>query len=141
VIGRCRVLAALGLGALMSTACIGVGPLDPSALEVQITPPNLLLTAIGAQTQLAFTIGDGVTPPDVAWRSSAPSVATVDSEGTVTAVGDGTATITAESQGMSASTTVTVAATILNVIQVTAQQTDTNTGNNVSTVIITVTVD
>jgi uncharacterized protein YjdB len=125
----------------MSTACVGVGPLDPPAVEVQISPPDLVLTAIGAQTQLEFTIGDGVTPPDTAWRSSAPSVATVDADGTVTAVGDGTATITAESQGMSASTTVTVAATILNVIQVQSQQTDTNTANNVSTVIVTVTAN
>ena len=125
----------------MSTACVGVGPLDPNGVEVQINPTGPVLSAIGAEAQLEFTIGDGVTPPDVVWRSNLPSVVTVDADGTVTAVSDGLATITAESQGMSASTTVTVSATIQNVIQVQSQQTDTNMANNVSTVIVTVTAN
>jgi hypothetical protein len=136
-----RSLSVLGLGGLVSTACFGVGPLDPTAVEVQISPIDVVLTAIGAERQLEVTFGDGLTPADVVWRSNATSVATVDSDGTVVAVGDGIATITAQSGGMSASTTVTVAARILNVIQVQSQQTDTNTANNVTSVTVTVTVD
>ena len=135
------LLGLSGLGGLISTACVGVGPLDPTAVEVQISPIDVVLTAIGAERQLEVTFGDGLTPADVVWRSNATSVATVDSDGTVVAVGDGIATITAQSGGMSASTTVTVAARILNVIQVQSQQTDTNTANNVTSVTVTVTVD
>ena len=129
------------LSALASTACVGVGPLDPDGLEVQITPENVVLTAIGAQHQLEFTIGDGVTPPDIVWQSSAPTIVAVDSNGTLTALNEGSSRISASSQGMEATTTVTVAARITNVIQVQSEQTDPNSANNTSTVIVTVTAD
>ena len=135
---RGSILAALSLGGLISMACFGVGPLDPAELEVTITPPDFVLTAIGAQRRVEFSLGDGLTPSNLVWRSSAPNVATVDSDGMVTAVGDGTATITAQAEGASASTTVTVAATILNVVRVRAQQADPNMANNVSSVSVTV---
>jgi uncharacterized protein YjdB len=141
VIRKLTIAASLALGGLTSVGCVGVGPLDPGGVEVQISPSSLLLTAIGARTRLEFTLGDGVPAANVVWRSSAPSVATVDSNGTVTAVADGTTTITAETGGMSASTTVTVSATIVNVVQVHAQQGETNTANNVSTVSVTVTAN
>ena len=61
--------------------------------------------------QLTATINPAsVTGKTVAWESSAPTVATVDNTGKITAVGVGTATITATVDGKSATCTVTVKA-------------------------------
>lgn len=51
-----------------------------------------------------------MVPPNLTWRSSNTSVATVDNSGMVRGIGVGNATITATSSGMSASVLVVVTA-------------------------------
>jgi Bacterial Ig-like domain (group 2) len=79
---------------------------------VMVTPSTPTITGLGTTQQLTATGYAGGTPvPGVAfsWSSSNPAVATVSATGLVTAVGAGTATITATAPGgASAGTLVTV---------------------------------
>lgn len=106
---RPRVLA-IALAAVLS-ACDSTSP--PQVATVTIVIPALALSAIGATTQgvaVATTSSGGVV--DVAsfvWRSANAAVATVSPTGLVTAVGNGTTTISAEASGISGSASVTVA--------------------------------
>ena len=136
------VLAAAALAVALG-ACTGVGPLAPGGAQLSVTTDTSLLEAIGAQTQLAVELPDGLEPSGLqaTWRSSSPSVASVDASGLVTAVGQGSATITAEVGGMSASTVITVDAQIVSVARVRADQTDGNPANDTASVTITVHVD
>jgi hypothetical protein len=126
--------------ATAGSACTGVGPLAPDGIELRVRAETSLLEAIGSRTQLELEFPDGLTTVglETVWRSSSPSVASVDANGMVTALGQGVATITAEAGGLSASTTITVDADILGVASVRSDQTDTNSGNNSATVRITV---
>ena len=126
--------------ALTLSACTGVGPLAPAGGELSVRTDTSLLEAIGARTQLELELPDGLEPSglETAWRSNAPSVASVDANGMVTAVGQGVATITAETGGMSASTVITVDAQIISVARVSSDQTDTNPANDTASVTITV---
>ena len=79
---------------------------------VTVSPAMAELTILGATVQLAAEVRDqnagvmaGVT---VTWRSSDPSVATTDTSGLVTGVGEGDATITARAGSASGSAVVTV---------------------------------
>jgi hypothetical protein len=132
------------LGAcLVLGACTGVGPLAPGGAQFSVTADSSLLEAIGAQTQLEIELPDGLEPAGLQaiWRSSAPSVASVDANGLVTAVGQGAATITAETGGMSASTVITVNAQIVGVARVRSDRTDSNPANDTASVTITVHAD
>lgn len=129
----------MALGLTLS-ACTGVGPLAPGVGELSVRTDTSLLEAIGARTQLELELPDGLEPAglETVWRSNAPSVASVDANGMVTAVGQGVATITAETAGMSASTVITVDAQIVSVARVSSDQTDTNPANDTASVTITV---
>jgi hypothetical protein len=136
-----KITAIIAIGTWLAAACKGVGPFEPDDVEMFLTADDPVLTAIGATTTFRVRFGDGVVPAtsgSIVWRSSAPSVATVDRNGIVTAVSDGVATITAEWGGLSASTTTTVAATIGNVARARSDQSDSNPGNDIATVTITV---
>ncbi len=94
---------------------------------ITITPPNTSI-ATGISVQLIATgdFSDGTTQnltAFVTWVSSAPSLATVSnapgSQGLVTGIGVGSATITATLGGVSGATTVTVTAAVLTSIAVT----------------------
>ena len=80
--------------------------------SINVNPTSLSLTAIGASGELTATVTDsnGDTIPDasVTWSTSDESVATVSSSGMVTAVSNGTATITARHESLEASASVTV---------------------------------
>ncbi len=68
--------------------------------------------AAGDMVTLAATVSPGdATYPHVTWASSDESIATVDSAGKITAVGFGSATITAEADGKFDTCTVTVVKT------------------------------
>jgi hypothetical protein len=129
--------------ALALSACSGVGPLGPGGVELSVRTDTSLLEVIGARTQLELELPDGLEPSglEAVWSSNAPSVASVDANGMVTAVGQGVATITVEAGGMSASTVITVDAQIVNVARVTSDQTDTNPANDTASVTITVHAD
>jgi len=79
--------------------------------------------AVEAQEQLTVTVlPEGATDKTVTWTSSDPSVATVDENGLVTAVGNGTATITAatnDGTNLTATCEVTVDASISNYLTMT----------------------
>ncbi|MDD5720751.1 MAG: Ig-like domain-containing protein, partial [Candidatus Krumholzibacteria bacterium] len=83
---------------------------------VAVTAPAATLAYAGATTRASATVEDQhgrpMTGKLVTWSSSNPSVARVDANGNVTAVGDGAAEITATSDGVRGSTRVTVARTV-----------------------------
>ena len=135
------MVALLAVATTLSAACTGVGPLGVGGVELSVTADTSLLETIGSQTQLALHFPDGMDmtgDETVVWQSSAPSIATVDGNGKVTAVNQGLATITAQTLGLSASTTITVDARIVSIATVRSQQTDSNSGNNTASVTITV---
>ena len=88
-------------------------PPAPTTTRVDVTPTSASLVT-GRTQQLTATARDasGAVRPDrvFTWSSSAPAVATVDASGLVTAVGPGSATITARADGVSGSASITVTA-------------------------------
>ncbi|TNF65769.1 Ig domain-containing protein [Streptococcus salivarius] len=70
---------------------------EPVAPTTVTVTPGTASVAVGATTQLAVTVAPTGAPQAVIWTSSAPSIAAVDSDGTVTGVAAGSATITARS--------------------------------------------
>ena len=90
-----------------------------TAGNVAVAPATASLSALGATQQFSANARDAGNSPianaPFTWTSSAPSVASVSPSGLVTAVGNGTARITATSAGKTATSTVTVAQTTSNV--------------------------
>ncbi len=87
--------------------------LTPSAVQILVTDT---ITA-SDNTQLLLTatsLGFPVATPHAEWSTSTPSVALVDSNGRVQAIGLGVATITARVNGEKATTVVTVAKRVVN---------------------------
>jgi uncharacterized protein YjdB len=86
----------------------------PTVASVSVTPSTASLS-VGQTVQASATIIDasGTTLTGVAptWTSSAPSVASVAANGLITAIGAGTASITASSGGKSAAAAITVQGT------------------------------
>lgn len=137
---RGGLAAILAAGSIAGAACTGVGPLGPNGIEFRVTTDNPVLETIGEQTQLDLELPDGMTTTglETVWRSSAPSIASVDANGMVTAVGHGVATITADAGALSASTTITVDAAVVSVARVQSDQTDSNAANDAASVTITI---
>lgn len=78
-------------------------------LTLSLDKTELTLTQTEEQQKLTATVSD--PEEKVTWLSSDPFVATVTRDGTVTAIANGTATITASARGKTASCTVKVALT------------------------------
>ncbi len=101
-----------GQGLPVLSGCAGQG----TAVRVYIPITGITLSQKvleideGKTAQLSATVSPGDTTEDatVTWSSDNEAVATVDQAGTVTAVGGGTANITATAGGFSQSCTVTV---------------------------------
>jgi uncharacterized protein YjdB len=93
-----------------STDLTVTAPTPPLA-SVTVEPAELQL-APGRMGRFAATLrdfdGNPFTGPTITWTTDAPAVANVDAGGVVTANGQGTATVTATVQGLSATATVTV---------------------------------
>ncbi|MYF78481.1 MAG: Ig-like domain-containing protein, partial [Chloroflexi bacterium] len=87
-------------------------PPTPVPTRTDVTPSSATLNAIGQTLQLAVQVFDQnnavMNGASVVWSSSDASVATVSGQGLVTAVSNGSATITAHSGTVSASVPVTV---------------------------------
>jgi uncharacterized protein YjdB len=87
--------------------------------SITVTPVNPVISLQGKQQFVATgTSNDGTTEDlttQATWSSSNPSVATVSRSGLATAVGVGTTTITANSDGTSGSTTLTVTSQTLSI--------------------------
>ena len=103
---RSAILAA----ALFVIACgDATSPAAPTpAINLSAAQTNLV--SFGETTQLvAKDEMNAVITRPITWTSSAPAVATVDAAGKVTAVANGTTTITAKVDTLAATTTITVA--------------------------------
>ena len=83
-----------------------------SAGSIVIEPSSAMLMSLGETVQLSASVldanGQAVEEAAVTWSSSDEGVATVNSQGLVTAVSNGTATITARSGSASATAAITV---------------------------------
>ena len=108
-----------GTATITATAADGSGVTASCEVTVKIPVTSItldttseVLTAMGQTIQLTPTVlPDNATDKTVTWSSSNPAVATVSDTGLVTAVGDGTATITAtaaDGSGVTATCEVTV---------------------------------
>ena len=140
--GRLKALKA-GSYTVVASAFNGRG-IDAVTLDipVQISWPALTKLEIVAEagrlytgTMLAHTVkgahADGSPRPGISpnWRTSDASVATVDRFGNVTAIKPGAATISAESEGVSALMRYVVAASPVARIDATIKETSVNTGD------------
>jgi len=88
---------------------------NQTAASVTLAPTSVSFTSAGDTATLVATVTDAggniISGATVTWATSSSSVATVSSAGLVTAVADGTATITATSGSASGTATVTVQTT------------------------------
>jgi len=78
------------------------------AESVNITEENTTIDVGNTQTLTATVLPENTTNKELAWKSSDSSVATVDASGTVTAVSEETAIITAKAVGTNIEDTCTV---------------------------------
>jgi uncharacterized protein YjdB len=111
------MVSAVGTGAATITATAegksGTATITVSqaAVATVMVTPSPLSMSVGQTTQLTATLEDGVgnvlNGRTVSWSSSSPAAATVSSQGLVTAVAKGSATITATSEGKTGTADVT----------------------------------
>ena len=94
----------------------GTHPTHPGTVPsniVTVTPATARFAALGATERLSAQVRDQHGQPmaraTLAWTSSDPSVVSVDGEGLLTSVGNGSATVTATAGPVSGSATATVA--------------------------------
>lgn len=114
--GRVPATAVLILGLLIITlvGCGGDDATGPNneVVNVEVSPSTGTLSALGATLQLSAvprnSDGRPVSGRTITWSSSDQNVATVNSSGLVSAVANGTATITAAVDSLFGSATITV---------------------------------
>ncbi len=101
------------MGACSADGNSPTDPNDPSPAQVRLSESALTMRSIGETRQIGAIVFDQVgrvlASEQVTWASQQPAVATVSSDGTVTAVGDGLAVVTATAGTASGSVNVTVA--------------------------------
>lgn len=116
--GVARITASVG--SVSGTSTVTVTAVPVASLTIS---PNGGSIAVGARLQLTATAKDaaGVTLPNrqVTWISGATSIATVTQAGLVTAIGPGSATIFAASEGIAAQVNVTVSNIAVAAVRVT----------------------
>lgn len=119
---RLVIPGAAGVSAVLWAYACGDGTTDPPpqppppdpprATTLTVTPATAELTAFGASVQLAAEVrdqnGSVMAGVAVVWSSGDAAVATIDASGLVTAVANGTTTITVAAGSISGSATVTV---------------------------------
>ncbi len=122
------VVTAIGNGSATITATAGsvsgtvAVTVRQSAAAVELSPATIHLPAIGATAAVTAIARDanGAAIEDLpliwTWESSAAEVATVATDGIITAVGNGTATITATAGSASGTVPVTVEQTVATII-------------------------
>jgi len=112
-----------GSATITATSETGSGSTNVTVAQVAatlaVTPSTGSLSAFGQTQQFAVSARDAnnnaMTGAPITWSSSDPTVATVSSSGVATAVGNGTARITATSGRHSAAATLAVAQTTASV--------------------------
>ena len=112
--GAATITASFGAVSANARITVAIPPPPPPPPEpttLTINPATLTFTEEGATETLTAEVRDQydqVMVVTVTWESSAESVATVSTEGVVTAIANGAATIVASADGISASAEVTV---------------------------------
>lgn len=103
------VQIAASTGGQSAVATLTIVPIPVASLAVA---PGSAVVSVGSRislTAIAYSDArESLSGRPVVWASSAPSVAAVDPGGTVTGIAAGTATITATSEGKTASANITV---------------------------------
>lgn len=104
---------AFGVLVLALTACKGTEPFVATPTSMSLSTTSVTFNAIGGAKQIRATVldqkGDSIPGAQVSWQSLAPTVASVDATGKITAVGVGAADVKASSTTHTAVTaTVTV---------------------------------
>ena len=117
-VGKTGLVVAVGSGTTQVTVTSGDATasakvtVEQTAGSVEITPASATLTAPGATAQLEAVVYDNgnttIPVAEVVWSSSKPEVATVDANGLVEAVSNGTTRITAALEEIEKSITVNV---------------------------------
>jgi uncharacterized protein YjdB len=101
-----------GRSNLVVASTASIPPPTPVVTSVTVTPPSASI-AVGATTTLTATVkdqqGNVMTGQSMSWSSST-AAATVSTNGVVTGVAGGSATVTAASSGVSGTATITVIA-------------------------------
>ena len=98
---------------------------DVAASDIKLNYTELTLTEGENETLTATVMPEDATDKTVTWTSSDESVATVSTEGVVTAVKAGTATITVASEnGKTATCTVTVETKVIEVTEISISKTE-----------------
>ncbi len=113
---------------LVTMSCDSGGGSGPVPVgQVQVSPGTSTIE-VGQTTQLTASVkdegGNALTGRTVSWSSGNPSVATVSAGGLVTGVSEGVATITATSEGISGSASVTVTPESVSTVEVAPAQLD-----------------
>ena len=120
------VVLAMGCGGGSSVV---TPPPPPPPSPVATVTLNQTAAMLAPQQTVTLTAttrdasGNTLSGRTVGWRSSVPAVAAVDATGVVTGVAPGVAQVTATSEGVSASATITVAVVVVPVASVTLNQT------------------
>ncbi len=87
-------------------------PPAPTVASVVVTPATATFATLGETVRLSASArdasGNTVSGKTFTWSSSSASAATVSSSGLVTAVANGSATITARADGINGTATITV---------------------------------
>lgn len=136
-------LVAFQAGAFVATA-VASGGASPVTLDIPVTitwpaiaamaieaEPGRLYTGLTIGHRATGTHADGAVRPGLVptWRTSDPSIATVDRFGNLTALRPGTVTISAEADGVRAELTHTVAANPVSTIDLGISETTIRTGD------------
>ena len=104
--------AALAVPVLLATTCKSSTEPSLVATTITVAPASHTFSTVGRTQQFSATVldqkGDTMRSVTVTWASSATGVLTVSSTGLATAVGNGTAQVTATSGGASGSASITV---------------------------------
>lgn len=107
----CGILLAVGLTATCSQAPDGVQPEPPHPVAISVSPDSATLSFIGETATFTAMVTDqhgAAFSGTVTWRSLQPTVFTVNPNGVATAVSNGSGTLSASLEGLSATAQVTV---------------------------------
>ena len=103
---------------------IAIIPMHVKALGFNLKKSSLIL-GVGLTEKLNYTIEEELNSSDIIWKSSDPSVATVEN-GIVTAISEGSAIITASINGISSTCKVTVSSSYVSVTGITLNKSSMN---------------
>ena len=111
-------------GEKTATCAVSVSKKVVDVTSVTLNKTELTLTEGDSETLTATVKPDDATDKTVTWTSSDASIASVDANGKVTAVKDGSATITAKAGEKTATCAVTVSKNVVAVTSVTLNKTE-----------------